>query len=67
MNMTVGRIEFGNTREGNALSVLQDALMDKSMWMMEAMRKDEEIDRLKKLLEKKGDKYANRKKISRKK
>jgi hypothetical protein len=49
--MEVGRIEFGNTREGNALKTLQDALLDKIMWMTEAMKKDEEIERLKKLLE----------------
>lgn len=55
--MEVGRIEFGNTREGNALRVLHDAFIDKAMWMQESFRKDEEIAilrceivRLKKLL-----------------
>jgi hypothetical protein len=48
----VGRIEFGNTREGCALETLREALVDKAMWMNESMKKDEEIERLKKLLAK---------------
>lgn len=47
MEQVVGRIEFGNTREGVALATLQEALVDKAMWMSEAMRKDEIIEELK--------------------
>ena len=50
MEQIIGKIEFGNTREGCALETLREALLDKAMWMNEAMKKDEEIERLKKLL-----------------
>lgn len=57
MDQVVGRIEFWNTREGNALSVLQEALVDKTMWMMEVMRKEEQIDELRKELDKLKGEY----------
>lgn len=49
--MTVGKIEFGNIRYRDAMGALSEALMERQMWMEEAQRKDEEIERLKKLLE----------------
>lgn len=50
MEQIVGRIEFGNTRIGHAMSIIQDEYMDGMMWREECMRKDAEIERLKKLL-----------------
>jgi hypothetical protein len=51
MEQLLGCINFGNTREGLALETLHEALRDKTMWMLECEKKDEEIERLKKLLE----------------
>jgi len=42
----IGRIEFGNTREGCALKTLQESLLDKAMWMNEAMKHEEEVEEL---------------------
>ena len=56
----VGKIEFGNTREGCALSTIHDALLDKRMWMNECDKKDEEIARLKKLLEERDELQKSR-------
>jgi CRISPR/Cas system CSM-associated protein Csm3 (group 7 of RAMP superfamily) len=55
------RIHFENTREGCAFSALYDAVEERKMWMQEAMKKDEEIERLKKLLEKKNGIQKQRK------
>lgn len=46
----VGRINFDGTREGNALDVLRDALIDKKMWEEEFHRKDYECENLKEQL-----------------
>ncbi len=46
----VGNIQFGNTREGCALSTIHEALIDKRMWMYECDKKDEEIERLKAII-----------------
>ena len=51
MKQLLGCISFGNTREGLALETLHDALRDKTMWMLECEKKDEEIGELKKTLE----------------
>ena len=48
----VGRIEFGNNRIGHAFSIIQDEYIDGIMWKEECMRKENEIERLKKLLKK---------------
>lgn len=48
---TIGKIELGNTREGVALKTLSEAVMERRMWLEESIRKDEEIERLKKEIE----------------
>jgi hypothetical protein len=53
MEQLLGCINFGNTREGLALGTLHDALRDKAMWILECEKKDDEIERLKKLLARK--------------
>ena len=50
MEQIVGKIEFGNTREGCALNTIHEALVDKRIWMIECDKKDEEIERLKSII-----------------
>jgi hypothetical protein len=50
MEQVVGNIQFGNNRIGHAFSIIQDEYLDGMMWKDECMRKDAEIERLKKLL-----------------
>ena len=50
MEQLLGCINFGNTREGLALETLHEALRDKTMWMLECEKKDDEIERLKAII-----------------
>jgi hypothetical protein len=53
MEQIVGNIQFGNNRIGHAFSIIQEEYLDGKMWREECIRKDEEIERLQKLLKRK--------------
>lgn len=46
--MVTGRINFDGTREGKALDVLREALIDRDMWEQEWAKKDYENEELRK-------------------
>lgn len=48
----VGRINFDGTREGKALDILREALIDRDMWEQEFYKKDYECEQLKEELAK---------------
>jgi len=48
----VGRINFDGTREGKALDVLREALIDRDMWESEYYKKDYECEKLREELSK---------------
>ena len=62
-DLEVGKISFGNTRIGHALSIIQDEHLDGQMWKYECFKLQNERDKLvdeiadlKKKLEKYGRK-----------
>lgn len=47
----IGRIEFENSREWDAMSTLYEVVLEKEMWKNIALRKEDEIEKLRKNVE----------------